>query len=89
MNLDSSVDIVTGWMAEVILPAGAKYFSLLHNVQASPGADPAPCTIGTRALYPGVKRLESKDDHSHLSSAEVKNGGAIQPVPHMSSYPSV
>jgi hypothetical protein len=38
------------------------------------------------ALSPGVKRQGSVADHSPPSSAEVKNGGAIPPLPHMSSW---
>jgi hypothetical protein len=34
---------------------------------------------------PGVKQLGCEADHSPPSSAEVKNGGAIPPTPHMSS----
>jgi hypothetical protein len=33
----------------------------------------------------GVKRPGRQADHSHLSSAEVKNDGAIPPLPHTSS----
>jgi hypothetical protein len=36
-------------------------------------------------LPPGVKRQGHEADHSSPSSAEVKNGGAIPPLPHMSS----
>jgi hypothetical protein len=34
----------------------------------------------------GVNRLVREADHSPWSSAEVKNGGAIPPLPHMSSW---
>jgi hypothetical protein len=33
-----------------------------------------------------VKRPEREADHSPPSSAEVKNGGAIPPLPHMYSW---
>jgi hypothetical protein len=36
-------------------------------------------------ISPGVKRQRREADHSPLSSAEVKNGGAIPPPPHTSS----
>jgi hypothetical protein len=39
-----------------------------------------------RAASPGVKRLGREADHSPPSSAEVKNGGAIPPLPTMSSW---
>jgi hypothetical protein len=38
-----------------------------------------------QALFLGVKRPAREADHSAPSSAEVKNGGAIPPLPHMSS----
>jgi hypothetical protein len=38
------------------------------------------------ALSPGVKRLGREADHSPPSSAEVKNGIAIPPLPHASSW---
>jgi hypothetical protein len=36
-------------------------------------------------LSPGVKRPGREADHSPPSSAEVKNGGAIHPLPRTSS----
>jgi hypothetical protein len=65
---DSSVGIVTGWTAGDQFPAGKREFSLLHVVQ-----------IGTGGSFPGRKA-----DHSPPSSAEVKNGGAIPPLPNTS-----
>jgi hypothetical protein len=39
--------------------------------------------MGTGGLLPpGVTRLERETDHSPPSSAKVKNGGAILPLPH-------
>jgi hypothetical protein len=38
------------------------------------------------ALSPGVKQLGHEGDHLPPSSAEVKNGGAIPPLPSMSSW---
>jgi hypothetical protein len=37
------------------------------------------------ALSSGIKRPGREADHSPPSSAEVKNDGAIPPLPHMSS----
>jgi hypothetical protein len=34
----------------------------------------------------GVKRPGHEADHSPPSSADVKNGGAVSPLPHMSSW---
>jgi hypothetical protein len=40
-----------------------------------------------RGLFPrGLKRQGLEADHSPPSSAEVKKGGAIPPLPHMSSW---
>jgi hypothetical protein len=42
---------------------------------------------GPREFFPQrVKWLWRKADQSNLSSAEVKNGGAIPPLPHTSSW---
>jgi hypothetical protein len=40
------------------------------------------------ALSLGVKGPEREADHSPLSGAEVKKGGAIPPLPHTSSWHS-
>jgi hypothetical protein len=37
-------------------------------------------------LSPGVKQLGREADHSTSSGAEVKNGGAIPPLPHTSPW---
>jgi hypothetical protein len=37
------------------------------------------CIAG--ALSPGIKRPGSHNDHSQSSRAEIKNGGAIPPLP--------
>jgi hypothetical protein len=41
--------------------------------------------MGTVGSFPGVKRQKREADHSPASSAEVKNAGAISPLPHTSS----
>ena len=51
----------------VWLPAGARDFSLLQNLQYRPGAHPASCLIGA-----GLKRMGNVADHS-LIVPEVKN----------------
>jgi hypothetical protein len=38
------------------------------------------------AVSPGVKQPEREADHSPPSSAEVKNHGAIPPLPHTSPW---
>jgi hypothetical protein len=59
--------------------------SLLHSMQASFGAEPASYPTGTVGVSPGVKRQGCEADHSSPSSAEVKNGRAIPPLPLASS----
>jgi hypothetical protein len=55
--------------------------SFVHNVQTGSGAHPASYQMG-------IKRPGREADHSPPSSAEVKNGGALPPLPHMSSWHS-
>jgi hypothetical protein len=42
--------------------------------------------MGTGAFPPEVKQPAREADHSPPSSAEVKNDGAIPPLPHTSSW---
>jgi hypothetical protein len=74
----------TVWPTGVIFPVG-QGFSLLYSVQTESGAHLTLYTTVPGVLSPGVKRPGREADHSPLSSAEVKNGGAIPPLPHMSS----
>jgi hypothetical protein len=62
----------------VRFPAVVRNFSLFLNVQTSSGAHPASYPMGT----PGVTRPGSESDNSLPSTAEVKNDGAIFPLPH-------
>jgi hypothetical protein len=45
-----------------------------------------PIQLITWALLPGLKRQRSKADCSPPSNAEAKKGGAIPPLPHISSW---
>lgn len=58
----SSVGKVTGWMAGIQFPVGARDFPPLHRVQTSSEAHPVFCVLGTRALCPAVKLTT----HLHL-----------------------
>jgi hypothetical protein len=71
----------TAWTARVLFPAGARDFSLLHSVQARSESTQPPIQWGPGALSPGIKRPGLEADHSSPSSEEVKNGGAIPPLP--------
>jgi hypothetical protein len=60
-------------MIGVPFPAGAGNFSLPHHVQTGSGAHSACYPMGTGGgSFPGVKRPGREADHSHPSSAEVK-----------------
>jgi hypothetical protein len=70
-------------MTAVRFPLRARYFSLLCSVQTGP---PSLLAIGYRGLILlGVKRPGREADHSPPGSAEVKNDGAVPPLPHISS----
>jgi hypothetical protein len=59
-------------------------FSLLYSVQTGPGAHPM-CTEGS---YPEDKAAEAWSWPFTSICAEIKNGGAIPQLPHMSSWRS-
>jgi hypothetical protein len=50
------------------------------------GADPVSSTMGTKDLFTGIERPGREADHLPPSSAEVKKGGAISPLPETSSW---
>jgi hypothetical protein len=60
--------------------------NLLHSVQTGSWAHPGTYQMGTEDSFPWVKRPRREADHSPPSSAEVKSGGAIPSLPHMSSW---
>jgi hypothetical protein len=67
------------------IPGSAKFFSS-PQLPDGVGAPPSLLSIRYRgAISPEIKRLGRDTDHSHRSSSEVENGGAIPPLPHMSS----
>jgi hypothetical protein len=69
-----------GWMTRVQFPRGARDFSPLHGVQPR-----IQCVPGALSL--GVNWQGYEVDHLPPYSVEVKNGGAIPPIPHIpSSY---
>jgi hypothetical protein len=70
----------------VVFPAGATDFSLLNSVQIGSGAHPASYPEGTAGCFPGGQLLGSEADQLPPFSAEVKNSGAIPPLPHSSSW---
>jgi hypothetical protein len=60
---------------------------LPYSTASRPALGPtqAPIQWAPGALSSGVKRPRHESDHSPTSNAEVKNGGAILPLPHTSS----
>jgi hypothetical protein len=87
---DSSVSIVIGPWAR--WPGFKSWqgqdFSLMRNVQSVLGPTQPPIQWVPVALSLGLKRQGREADHTRVSSAEVKNGGAIHPLPHLSSWHS-
>jgi hypothetical protein len=84
---DSLVGIATGYGLDGLGSiSGRVKFTPLHSVQADYGAHPASYGMCTGYLSPWVKRPGREADHTPPSSAEVKNGGAVPPLPHLSSW---
>jgi hypothetical protein len=69
----------TGWVAWVQFLTVARHFSLL-SVQTCSGAIQSPTEGIPGTVCLGVKQLGHEANHSHPSSAEIENGGAILPL---------
>jgi hypothetical protein len=54
----------------------ARYFPLLHSIQADPKIHPPSYPMGIWGFLPGAKRLRREADQSSRPSAEVRNCGA-------------
>jgi hypothetical protein len=77
-------------MARVQFLVGASNFSMLHSVQTSYGGHTTSYSMGTRGYFSrGIPQIGCEADDSPPPSAEVKNGGVIPPLPHMSSWHSM
>jgi hypothetical protein len=74
-----------GLDGEGSIPSRARDFSLPQSTQTGSGSHPASYPMG---LSTGVKRQEREADYSPPPTAEVKNGGAIPPFCHRSSWHS-
>jgi hypothetical protein len=85
----SSVGIATGYGMDGLcsIPGSARFLSSPERPD-QPWGPPSllPIQWVPGALSPGVKRKGREAGHSPPSSAEVKNGGAIPPVPNMPSW---
>jgi hypothetical protein len=67
-------------------PGRVKNFPL-HVVQTSSEAHPVTYPMSIGGSFPGIKRKGREADHSPPSSAEVKNDGAVTPLPSTCSWP--
>jgi hypothetical protein len=78
----SSVDIATGWMTGVRFPTRQDIF--LFSTGSRPALEPTQPSIQwvPRGFSLGVKRRSREAEHSLPSGAEVKNCGALPPLPH-------
>jgi hypothetical protein len=77
--MDPSLD------GRISIPGRGKIFSLLYSVQTGSGPTQPPIQWAPEDLSPGVKRPGHEADYSLPSSAEIKNRGAITPLPFSSS----
>jgi hypothetical protein len=86
-NRDSSVGIATGYRLDgrSSIPGRDKIFSSPQRPDRLWGP-PSLLFNGYRGSFPGVKQPGPEADHSPPSSTEVKNCGAVSPLPHMSSW---
>jgi hypothetical protein len=65
---------------------GKKFFSSTITARSALGPTQSSIQWLPGVVFPGLKRQRRESDHSPPSSAEVKNGGAIPPLPHTSSW---
>jgi hypothetical protein len=79
--MQTGVGIATGyWLDGPISIPGLQDSSPLHSLQTGSGAHLDSYAIGSGGDFTGVERKGSEADHSPLSTAEVKKGGAIPPL---------
>jgi hypothetical protein len=90
---DASVGIETRLRAgqqrsQDSIPGMGKRFIYLFSITSRPALGYTKRSIqrALRVGSPGVKRPGRAVHHSHQSNAEVRNGGAIPPVLHVSSW---
>jgi hypothetical protein len=82
---DSSVRIATGYELERCgsIPGSGNIFLISTMSRPALGPTLPPIQWVAGALSPKIKRLGREADYSPSSSAEVKNGGAIPPLPYV------
>jgi hypothetical protein len=87
--LHCSVGIAKGyWMDDTgsIPGKGKRFFSIPYSLDRGMVSALASFRMGTGGFHPRLKPPGRQDDHSPASSAEIKNGGAIPPIPHTFSW---
>jgi hypothetical protein len=65
------------------IPGTARISLVSTESRSALGPTQAPIVWVAGALSPGVKRQGRETDHSPPSTATVKKGGAIPPLPHV------
>jgi hypothetical protein len=85
---NSSVVIATGYglQGRHSIPGSGKIFLLFRECRPALGPIQPFIQWVPGTVYPGVKRSKCEAHLSLPSSAEVKNGRAITPLPHTSSW---
>jgi hypothetical protein len=90
-NQDSSVGIAirlqAGWPRSRDSTPERGYEILFHIVQIGSEAPPPALQWVPGVVFSGVMLQGREADHRPPSIAEVRNGGAIPPLPHTSSWP--
>jgi hypothetical protein len=80
-GLDEGIGVATSWKAGVRSQAKARDFS--PQIPDHLWDQPSPMPSGYQcAISKEVKQSSPETDHSAPSSAEVKNDGAVPPLPH-------
>jgi hypothetical protein len=74
----------TGWTTEVLFPTGTTIF--LYSTASRLALGPTSYPMDDGCLFTRGKQSWHEVDHSSPSSAEVKNGGAMPPHLHPSSW---
>jgi hypothetical protein len=84
----SSVGIATCYRLDGrgSVPGRSKRLSLLHRVQTGSGAHPTSYPMGTKGIFSGDKDVGAWSWLLISVITEVKNCGAIPPIPHMSLW---
>jgi hypothetical protein len=78
--------IAMGWTAGVRFLAGAGIFFLSTVSRLLQGPTQPPVQWVPWKISPGVKQPLDEAVHSPASNSEIKSGGAVSPLPDVSSW---